>query len=270
MKTALLRSDHKVSLTHPDGSALTFPSLSSRDVCTWFLQPEGVPPEANGMLLSFLDGSERARASSFRFVQHRDHYVASHALLRAMLSAFTGIAPTTWRFAVNSYGRPEIDANICTVPLRFNLSHTDGLVACTVTLQRDVGVDVEAIDRADVDALLLRGVFTEEESAELRAKRPHDCISHFYCLWTLKEAFAKALGMGLSLPFDTIGFDLDPIRLRVGQHLYQHPAQWQFRLIQPTLRYWLAVAAREPSREELRFTWTRVEFDFLAALLRSN
>ena len=59
------------------------------------------------------------------------------------------------KFGGENGPRPELDANICALPLRFNLSHTDGLAACTVTLRRDVGVDVEATDRAVLDCLLL-------------------------------------------------------------------------------------------------------------------
>jgi 4'-phosphopantetheinyl transferase len=110
-------------------------------------------------------------------------------------------------------------------------------------------------------------VFTEQESAQLCAKTNGDRIYHFYRLWTLKEAFAKAVGKGLSLPLRYVGFDLNPFRLHVDQQLYQCTAEWHSRLLEPTSRHCLAVAARETSRKHLDFTWTIVDYDDLAILL---
>ena len=42
------------------------------------------------------------------------------------------------RFSIGPRGFPD---------LRFNLSHTDGLIACAVTIGREVGVDVEHVGR---------------------------------------------------------------------------------------------------------------------------
>jgi 4'-phosphopantetheinyl transferase len=241
--------------------------LGERHVLTWLLEPDHVPRRAFRLLLGVLDEPERAKALAFRFDQHRDLYIVAHALLRAMLSALTGIKPSAWRFVVNAYGRPELSPGICEVPLRFNLSHTDGLAVCTVALRRDVGVDVEVVDRWNFDDLLFEDVFSAEERTNLLGKAGRDRQQYFYYLWTLKEAFAKALGKGLSLPFDRIAFALNPIRLRADDELSACSADWQFRLYAPTSRHCLALAAHDESAQDLEFTIVHLPVDEFTRLL---
>src|SRR5947208_3575530 len=91
-----------------------------------------------------LDESERQRAAHFRTRSHADTYVLAHALVRVALSACEpAVPPTRWRFETGPHGRPEIAAPRLVGPLRFNLSHTDGLVGCVVTLAADCGLDLE-------------------------------------------------------------------------------------------------------------------------------
>jgi 4'-phosphopantetheinyl transferase len=235
-------------------------ALGEREVVTWLLQPDQVPPQALPSLMSVLDEPERAKAMAFRFDQHRRLYIAAHALLRAMLSAFAGGDPSAWRFTVNSYGRPELAPEVCNLRLRFNLSHTEGLAACTIALDRDVGVDVEASDRSNSGDLLLPSLFSAAERMQLLTRAAPERRDYFYRLWTLKEAFAKALGKGLSLPFDRVEFTLDPVRLYTDDGVSGGTSDWQFRLFQPTPRHCLALAAHEKSGRDLEFTTAHVEF----------
>ena len=89
-----------------------------------------------------LDENERRRADRFHFAVDREAFTAAHALTRAMLSELTGKPSTAWRFVEGKYGRPEVATSCATGGLRFNLTHTRGLVACAVAY-RAVGVDVE-------------------------------------------------------------------------------------------------------------------------------
>jgi 4'-phosphopantetheinyl transferase len=82
------------------------------------------------------------------FGRDRRRFLLTRALVRTMLSRYAAVAPAEWAFITNVHGRPEILDRPRGVPdLRFNLSHTDGLIACAVTIGREVGIDVEHIQR---------------------------------------------------------------------------------------------------------------------------
>src|SRR5439155_15428011 len=85
-------------------------------------------------------------------------------------------------------------------------SHTHGLVACAVTRGADVGLDVERIDRGvDARAIAAR-YFTEAEATFIESGPDGDPQLRFAEVWTLKEAFVKAVGRGLSHPLHEFGF----------------------------------------------------------------
>src|SRR4029453_1384894 len=91
---------------------------------------------------------ENERMVRFVFERDRRQFLITRALVRTMLSRYAEVAPRDWRFVTNQFGRPEVLDRPAHVPdLRFNLSHTDGLIACAVTVGREVGVDVENITR---------------------------------------------------------------------------------------------------------------------------
>jgi 4'-phosphopantetheinyl transferase len=160
-----------------------------------------------------LDDNERRRADGFHFAVDREAFTAAHALTRAMLSEVTGKPTAAWRFAEGEYGRPEL-ASCCAIDgLRFNISHTRGLVTCAVAY-RDVGVDVESADRA-VDLDLADTVFAPEEALVLKSAPPALQRDLFFRLWTLKEAFIKATGEGLNRPLGSFSFTLGPVRIRL-------------------------------------------------------
>jgi 4'-phosphopantetheinyl transferase len=164
-------------------------------------------------LFEMLSDDERARAGRFRFERDRVRFVARRAFRRKVLASYIGTAPAAVQLRTSAQGRPELDAPS---ELSFNASHSDGLAVVAVTYGRVVGVDVERI-RPIGDALeLARGSFSREEEDVLRATPASSRSQTFLAMWTRKESFAKAVGAGLSMPFD--GFDIpDPGDGRTGR-----------------------------------------------------
>ena len=128
-----------------------------------------------------------------------------------------------WRFQRNTYGRPGIQGGISDARLRFNLSHTRGLSACAVTQDFDIGIDVEWMNRRLNPEELMDLVFSLEEARALRSLPLPDQSQRFFVLWTLKEAYIKARGMGLRAPigpvyiFSTSGTDVQMSRSLSGR-----------------------------------------------------
>jgi len=218
-------------------------NMSDFDIQIWFLPIEEGREPAIEQHASLLDTAEHEKAGRFAFERDRRHYIAAHALLRVMLSSFVPIPPRRWRFKTGPFGRPEIEPTFTTVPLRFNLSHTRGLVACCVTLRRDVGLDVEAVDRPVPDINEIAMYFTQMEQVLLRSSVPARRHQLFFELWTLKEAYVKAIGKGLTLPLDSFGFELDPLGIDFPDR-HDDGRRWFFHLARPTEQHQLALAAR--------------------------
>lgn len=178
-------------------------------VRVWLCNPSS--PEIDGGCPAYealLSADELRRCRGFRFESDRRLYLVSHALLRTVLAREIGIEPRVLNFSYDARGRPELHPKHGSV-LRFSLSHTRGCAALAVTERCDVGVDVETLARNDFEMAVARRFFGTIElkaleaiaDAELRTQR-------FFLLWTLKEAFLKATGRGLSAPVD-VQFDLN-------------------------------------------------------------
>lgn len=209
----------------------------------------GTPPrdDARAPLVALLDVDERERYRRFRHDRDRWTFLVAHALVRRALSEVDGRPPAAWRFVQGPHGRPEVaDAG----GPRFNLSHTDGLVACLVTAELACGVDVERVERStDVPAVARRMFASAEVDAVLavtgRARRVR-----FARTWTLKEAYVKARGTGLVTPTREFELDLDGPEPRVTflAGLDDDPARWRFGEATPTEEHRLAWAVASEGR----------------------
>jgi 4'-phosphopantetheinyl transferase len=150
-------------------------------------------------------------------------------------------AENGFRLRINEWGKPEIDAPGNS--LRFNLTHTNGLVACAVTMIDDLGIDAEAPGRVTDCLKLASRYFAPSEAAYISALTEADRQSAFLRLWTLKEAFIKAVGKGLSIPLDEFAFTLQPLSLSHGNA--DEASQWKFESLTLGSGHHLAVALRQ-------------------------
>ncbi|MEJ2621371.1 MAG: 4'-phosphopantetheinyl transferase superfamily protein [Candidatus Thiodiazotropha sp.] len=131
-------------------------------------------------------------------------------MLRHILSAYRrDVAPNTWRFEQNQCGKPFIAVDQCRRDLYFNLSHTNGLVALAVSRYPLTGVDIEMSSDRTRALSLTKYVLTTAEQRIYTNLDEEGKRKLFYTLWTLKEAYVKALGTGLSTPMTSFGFYLD-------------------------------------------------------------
>jgi 4'-phosphopantetheinyl transferase len=195
---------------------------------------------------------ENERMSRFVFERDRRQFLITRALVRTMLSRYAAVAPKDWRFITNPFGRPEVlDRPDGVADLRFNLSHTDGLIGCAVTVGREVGVDVENLTR-EVTHDIPGRFFAPSEVADLRALPASDQPRVFFDYWTLKEAYIKARGLGLSLPLSDFAFCLRPPALPTiafEPALEDDPATWQFYQASPTPTHRLGLAVRRNGQD---------------------
>jgi 4'-phosphopantetheinyl transferase len=194
-----------------------------------------------------LSPDEHERMARLVFERDRRRFLLTRALVRTMLSRYANVAPADWSFIANVHGRPEIVDRPRGVPdLRFNLSHTDGLIACAVTIGREVGVDVEHIGRRLTHDVAGR-FFAPREVNDLHALPADEQDKVFFDYWTLKEAYIKARGFGLALPLGDFAFTLSPSSppaITFEPSLDDDPATWQFFQDWPTPQHRLGLAVR--------------------------
>ncbi len=195
--------------------------------------------------LSSLSDDERARSARFVFDRDRVEYAAAHALLRTSLSVYAEGEPAAWIFGREPGGKPVLAA-AHGAALAFNLAHTRGLVACAITGGADVGVDVEAVDRDVPDAVIGRVFSAAEQSALRRCPTDASRRERVLELWTLKEAYLKATGLGLARPPRSVCFEIgDRARVAVLPEGDVDPTEWHFEVTTPMDGYRLAVALRK-------------------------
>jgi 4'-phosphopantetheinyl transferase len=201
---------------------------------------------------ALMSNDEHERMLRLVFDRDRRAFLITRALVRTMLSRYAAVKPTEWRFIENVHGRPEIlDRPSGTPDLRFNISHTDGLIACAVTIGREVGVDVEHIARHlhyDVPGRF----FAPGEVTDLRNLPVEDQQKVFFDYWTLKEAYIKARGFGLALPLGDFAFKLNPPgppAITFEPSLDDDPSTWQFMQDWPTPHHRLGLAVRRDGND---------------------
>jgi len=187
--------------------------------------------------------------------------LVAHALLRSSLSHYENLEPQQWSFEKNAYGRPEIWLGNESPPLRFNLSHTKGLVTCAITKSAAIGVDVENIKRSSDLLEVAKTSFTAKEIKDLGQLTGREWYQHSFHLWTLKEAFFKAKGKGLSMSLQNISFHFERrgaeklicFDIATDEELTQN---WQFAACCPTVEHCLAIALNTDKSMQLQTRWT--------------
>lgn len=153
-----------------------------------------VAPEEEAQLAALLDSDERARAARFCFAHDRRRFVVRRGRARQWLAEAARGDPARLRFTVNAYGKPELAGGP-----RFSLSHSGEAMMLAIG-DTEVGCDIEAIDPALDWPPLARTFFSGHENTALSALGGEESRIAFFTCWSRKEAFVKALGLGLSYP----------------------------------------------------------------------
>lgn len=208
--------------------------LVEDEVHVWRASLRVAPPEL-AAYRELLAPEEAERADRFRFPQHRDRFVVAHATLRLILARYTRLGPTNLRFEYGPHGKPSLRPAVA-AGARFNLSHSGDLALYAVTCGREVGVDLER-HRPDVECdKIADRFFSPAEVAALLALPPAEQRPAFFRCWSRKEAYIKALGMGLALPLDQFDVSLhpeEPARLLQTRHAPEERDRWSMWALEP-------------------------------------
>lgn len=219
----------------------------------WLCANDDLAPAVAGVLAThWLDEHEQEIAGRFLFERDRRQYLVAHTLVRRALALEAGLAEAELVIFRSSRGRPFLQPPDGGLPrggpeLDFNLSHASGYNLLGVMRGQRIGVDVERLGR-DANALdTIVDTFAPEEREWVATAAPgHSRDRRVLRLWTLKEAYSKARGLGLGLPFDEFAFDLAEDR---GVKGFRPPAddlsgQWRFIELEPVPDVLVAVAVQ--------------------------
>lgn len=205
-------------------------------------------------LRAVLAPDEQARAERFLFPDVRSRFVVARALLRMILARYAKAEPGELRFDYGPHGKPSLAAPWAREQVRFNMSDSHGMGLYAVARGRELGADIERVrDNISYERLALR-CFSEAEFRSFRAAPPELRREAFFNGWTRKEAYIKAIGLGLSFPLKSFTVRLtpnEPAALLWVKDGADEPERWTMRALHPA-DGWAAAVAVEGSGWSLR------------------
>ena len=231
------------------------PPLETQEIRVFLVDPERTDAGALAQAhLGWLAREEHERYQRLVFAEKKHEFLVTRVLVRRVLAGLLGRSPVGLAFDLGPYGRPELRGppSDGAGRLRFNLSNTRGLVACAVAWNRDVGVDVEHVDRRTETTAIADRFFSPAEVEGLMRLDPSEQRRRFFELWTLKEAYIKARGLGLAIPLESFSFSLGhagPPTIAFAESLHDDPHSWRFEQSFPCPTHAMALAVRVEPQE---------------------
>jgi len=226
--------------------------LGSNDIHIWISRANRI--RQTDLLKRYRDlltRDELLKQNNYVCAKKRHGALITRAFVRDLLSRYVNIPPHLWQFKQNSHGKPEVINP--PLPLRFNISHTDDVIICAVTLNDDIGCDVEMIHRSCAFLSIAEINFSPEEFSDLLKVPEKEQRSRFFDYWTLKEAYIKTCGTGFSLPLTEFSFQIGAsrsryengnIQLGFSAREFGCARVWRSWLFYPNNSYRIAVSVR--------------------------
>ncbi len=188
-----------------------------------WLVPAPLGENIQARLLSLLFQEERERAARFRQPQDRANFITARACLRQLLARYLKCSAVELVFQNNAHGKPELSGNLAG-KIYFNVSHSGDHCLLSFTEKGAVGVDIEHWrEHVEYDEIAKRFFTDEEFSWIMSVPEKAQQSERFYACWTLKEAYLKATGTGLSGSLKSLS--VLPA-LRNPQQVFPTPAGW--------------------------------------------
>lgn len=214
-------------------------------------------------LLDLVGPEEAKQAGGFGSETRKQEFLLGRALVRRLVSGLTGTSPRSISITLTGKGKPILKTGPSDRNLDFSLSHCPGMVACALA-QRPLGVDVENRSRR-VNLKVADRFFSASENRLIRNAGPDTDARNeiFLKIWTLKEAYVKAMGKGLSIPLHTFSLDpfQDPIQVWSAPWHKGPCPDWLFFSFTPAVSYRAATSVFVRPGEQIRLNIFRCTLD---------
>jgi 4'-phosphopantetheinyl transferase len=213
-------------------------------------------PGCIAVLQRVLSTDELARSRRFLRRDHQSRFVVARGVLRSILSCYLDCPAEALQIRYGETGKPALDSKYRS-DIHFNLSHSHGLGVVAVTERRPIGIDIEYIDRNVDWATIANRFFSQDERLQLWRLEPRYQRFAFYRIWTRKEAYLKATGIGLAaaLPsFQSVPSALiltDPVLVATETSLHR----WTIEQLALPPQYTGSLATTDSSNRLIYFKW---------------
>lgn len=159
---------------------------------------------------SILSPGEIQRGERYIREIDKKRFYTCYTLLRKTLADYLSINPIDIQFHKNQYGKPFILKSQNPLNLQFNISHSKNNLFFGLCLDHNIGVDIEETDRTLNVNDLAKQVLSDDELRIFSQLSDQDRITGFFNAWTRKEAFLKAIGMGMYFPLKNFSVSFVP------------------------------------------------------------
>ena len=137
------------------------------------------------------------RIDKYRYVEDYRRSLLADVLARQMLSETVNVDASELDIRVDECGKPYA-ANAS--GYYFSVTHSGEYVACVVG-DEPCGIDIEKV--VDIELDIAKRFYSASEYASLADKTDDSWIPVFFEIWTIKEAYTKLVGLGLSMELNS-------------------------------------------------------------------
>jgi 4'-phosphopantetheinyl transferase len=167
-----------------------------------------------------LSEAERERSLKYRFEVDRNRFIVRRGRLRRILAGYLRNEPQAVQFRTGEFGK------LCLADssrsLEFSVTHSQAMALFAVTQAGTVGVDLECVRPLPDLEMMIDSCLSPSERGTLETFPATSRLEYFYRHWTCKEAYLKAIGVGLDRPLTSVEVLMndasseDPVTLRVA------------------------------------------------------
>lgn len=236
-------------------AALLSPPVAGA-IHVWLVPLADVPIDGAAAVLT---PAEREQSSRFVSASLTRRFICKRATLRRILASYAGMHAAEIAFGAGAQGKPFLrERDGAASPLEFNVSDAGEHVLVAVAMQRPIGVDIEMMRPMEEADDIIEHHFSAIERATYRRLPPEQQLIAFFTAWTRKEAYIKAVGVGLHLPLESFSVAIDPAAPARLIEIDGDPtkaAEWTLLPVEVPKGHVGAVVVRGPVSNCQTWTW---------------
>lgn len=195
--------------------------------------------ETQKLIASFVTEDDRYMSGRHKLRQRQRQRLAARALVRSLLARHFDHPADSWNLTYGINGKPVATPADHSWHIGISISHSQNLVACAITDLGSIGIDVEYREPRRMFADIAASAFGDGECRAVATGGANT----FYKIWTLREALAKASGLGFTQLVDGKDYFPDAPDTRVWRGSDEHDG-WVFGHLLPSATYVAAVAIK--------------------------